>query len=75
MEKDVARKEDDDKDDEGRSKESGGRICCLGQKMGGSVGRRCARCRATVTMALDSVAKGVEGGGRQARDGGDVLHI
>ena len=60
----MARKEDDDKDDEGRSKESGGRICRSGQKMGGSaVGCSRARRRATVTMAVDSVVKGVGGRG------------
>jgi len=55
----VARKEDDDEDDKGRSKELGGRICCLGKKMGGLVGCRLARRRATVTMAVDPIAEGV----------------
>ena len=59
MEKDAARKEDDNEDDKGRSKELGGRICCSGQKMGGLVGNRRARRRATVTMAVDPVTEGV----------------
>ena len=35
MEEDAARREDDDKDDMGRSKVEGGWICCPGQKTGG----------------------------------------
>ena len=51
LEEDAARIEDDDKDDEGRSKESGGRICLPGQKTGGLVGRRRVHCQAMVAAA------------------------
>ena len=50
MEKDAARREDDDENDEGRSKELGRRICRPGQKTGG-VRRRCVRRRATALTA------------------------
>ena len=65
MEKDTARREDDNKDDKGRSKESGRQICRPGQKTGGLVGCRCVRPRATATSAA--------AGGSSPDDGADKI--
>jgi len=63
MEEDTVRREEDDKDEEGRSKESGGRICLPGQKTGGSVPAAASTTGvATMETAL------MTGGGRQRRE-------
>ena len=67
MEEDTARREDDNKDDEGRLKESGRQICCPGQKTGGSVGCRRVHRRAMATTAA--------GGGSAPDDGAEVVGV
>jgi hypothetical protein len=61
----MARREDDNEDDKGRSKEPGRQICRPGQKTGGLVGRRCVRPQATATMAT--------AGGSAPDDGADKI--